>query len=75
MLAIKCSFSRFCGRPPVNVNKTFVATEIRPWHVGKFFDLRSVQAPFYNHPPSSLVGSRVLIPRNLSVLSSAKIIS
>jgi hypothetical protein len=29
----------------------------------------------YNHSPSSSVGSHVLIPRNLSVLSSTKIIS
>jgi hypothetical protein len=29
----------------------------------------------YNHQPSSSVGSHVLIPRNLSVLSSTKIIS
>jgi hypothetical protein len=28
----------------------------------------------YNYPPSSSVGSHVLIPRNLSVLSSTKII-
>jgi hypothetical protein len=29
----------------------------------------------YNHPPSSSVGSHVLIPSNLSVLSSTNIIS
>jgi hypothetical protein len=29
----------------------------------------------YNHPPRSSVGSHVLIPRNLSVLSNSKIIS
>jgi hypothetical protein len=31
--------------------------------------------PSYNHPPSSSVGSHVLIPRNLNILSSTKIIS
>jgi hypothetical protein len=32
------------------------------------------KAALYNHPPSSLVVSHVLIPRNLSVLSSTNIV-